>query len=474
MKKLKVQPNSIEYPIPLGIEKDGLNYYIDGHIDIFSKKYFKKNYTLYMRKYENCLLIYHLDYIVDNGNIIFSEKPLLKILKKHSKKVKKLVYEILDENFFDSNFDVIVFLEKNIYSNDCLLTNYNKYLFESFILELLEESYFFEGILEYNEKYSLNERFFFKVLEIYLNNQENLLEFIFKFKLFNSFNELLNNKISLSNFIIDKEKQKVCYSLLMFIKENMGIEILEEINSISMFSNDEIKLIEIFFSKCFKMFESMGCKPSKIFEFSIPEIFEILTHTKLVKQTLDYYVEQLFSKFWFIESVDFFKNYIDYLRIASYIQELDKEYTYSYFPKDVQSEHNKTSLKYTNLIKKDNEGYTIKEIKEFKSTVSKYINLEYSNDEYSVIVPKTISDVINEGDKLNHCVAGYVKLILDKKSQICFLRKNDNKEISYLTLEIKNNNIFQAKKFNNQLPNSEDIEFIKEWSNIKGLKIKQF
>ena len=81
---------------------------------------------------------------------------------------------------------------------------------------------------------------------------------------------------------------------------------------------------------------------------------------------------------------------------------------------------------------------------------------EYNDNTYCVIAPKSSKDLIIEGDRLNHCVASYIKRVIDGYCLIYFLRKKDNKEDSLITFEVRNNAIVQVKGSHNRKPTRQE------------------
>lgn len=88
------------------------------------------------------------------------------------------------------------------------------------------------------------------------------------------------------------------------------------------------------------------------------------------------------------------------------------------------------------------------------------------NQDYSIILPKNISDVINEGKTMHHCVGSYVDRIIQRKSVIYFLRKADDLEgRSVATFEVNplTDSIVQIQAPYNKRPEEKAIKFIKKW-----------
>lgn len=104
----------------------------------------------------------------------------------------------------------------------------------------------------------------------------------------------------------------------------------------------------------------------------------------------------------------------------------------------------------------------LKEIKE------KY---EYRTEEFLILVPRSLLDIITEGQALHHCVAftdRYFDRIKTRETYILFLRKAEDPEVPYYTLEVEpNGTIRQHRSYFDEEPNIEYIRgFLKEWQQV--------
>jgi len=59
-----------------------------------------------------------------------------------------------------------------------------------------------------------------------------------------------------------------------------------------------------------------------------------------------------------------------------------------------------------------------------------------SDDTYSIIAVKELLDLVKEGRVLNHCVGSYVDSVSNGNEYILFLRKNDNVDIPFYTIDV--------------------------------------
>ena len=112
--------------------------------------------------------------------------------------------------------------------------------------------------------------------------------------------------------------------------------------------------------------------------------------------------------------------------------------------------------------------------KEFGKIAISWNKWLYENDDYSIVAPKTPNDIAQEGITLHHCVKSYISRVLEKRTNILFLRKKEELEVPFFTIEVTNDGaIQQIHGFGNRnLSTEPDAEpFVKEW--IKKCKMKE-
>lgn len=104
---------------------------------------------------------------------------------------------------------------------------------------------------------------------------------------------------------------------------------------------------------------------------------------------------------------------------------------------------------------------------EYQEVISQLNVQEYDNGEFSITIPKTTQDIINEGKALHHCVGVYVDKVVRREDMIYFLRKDIN--TPYVTIEVKDKKVTQVEgDMNNRFisKGSPEYEAIKEWARI--------
>lgn len=98
---------------------------------------------------------------------------------------------------------------------------------------------------------------------------------------------------------------------------------------------------------------------------------------------------------------------------------------------------------------------------------------EYADDNFSIVVPKEMNKITKEGVYLHHCVGGYISRVAEGRTNILFLRKNEEINIPFFTIEVNNHNeIIQIHGlYNRWLGNEPDaVKFVIDWIHKKGIR----
>lgn len=129
-------------------------------------------------------------------------------------------------------------------------------------------------------------------------------------------------------------------------------------------------------------------------------------------------------------------DYVDYIKECEKLGYDLKEPSVIY-PSDLRTAHRRTSA----LVKIEN-NLAIEQ-----SIQVKYEQLheacEWNDDKYAIVMPKTADEIITEGATLNHCVGGYCERVARGECIILFLRKIEEVDKPFFTVEIRPN----MKKF---------------------------
>ena len=97
---------------------------------------------------------------------------------------------------------------------------------------------------------------------------------------------------------------------------------------------------------------------------------------------------------------------------------------------------------------------------------------EYSGDEYTIVAPSVIEDVLLEGIALSHCVASserYWERIERQEAYVLFLRKTSDADKPYYTLEVEPNGTVRQMRteYDRQGEDIDDVrKFLSSWQRI--------
>ena len=150
---------------------------------------------------------------------------------------------------------------------------------------------------------------------------------------------------------------------------------------------------------------------------------------------------------------DFINELRDYLRMCK--QDDIKPTLYSSYLKQT---HDITSRNHNVKVEQEKEEMFQSKYKDFKP---------YRGKKYIVVAPKNSNDLKKEGDTLNHCVASYIKRVIDGECLIYFLRID--KDESLITFEVRHNDIVQVRGLHNRKPNENEVQALKDFAKYRKL-----
>lgn len=152
-----------------------------------------------------------------------------------------------------------------------------------------------------------------------------------------------------------------------------------------------------------------------------------------------------------------YSDYVDQCRELKY----DLHDTAISTPHDFSAIHTRLS----NIIKYGNsEGLAAI----FRQNMESRRILEYAKNGLIIRQPQSYEEIVEEGKILNHCVGGYAKRHALGKLHIMFIRRMDEPEKPYYTMEVNTNGeIVQCRGFKNNSANNPKpqkiVDFEKEY-----------
>ena len=167
---------------------------------------------------------------------------------------------------------------------------------------------------------------------------------------------------------------------------------------------------------------------------------------------------------------DAISDWRDYLKAAKTI-EVDLTDNKAKYPSSLKREHDRAMAKQKVIL-------DAKKEKTFKAETEEYGRLYSHKDKnYMIIPPKDMKDLFEEGRKLNHCVGTYADRIIQGTSCIMFIRKTEEPDKPYFTIEISRGNkcISQLRANSNRRLNhsteKELAKFLRDWAKKKKLAL---
>ena len=149
--------------------------------------------------------------------------------------------------------------------------------------------------------------------------------------------------------------------------------------------------------------------------------------------------------------------YSDYLQMCQG-QNYDMKSSQVLFPKHCNEAHDKLSR----YIKKCRDEQTKRAFREVYENLAEKANL--TSKKLQIVCPKQTDDLITEGQALHHCVGTYIDRVAAKKCLIVFVRRVEEPEKPFVTVEVSNGKIVQIRGERNSDPTEEVKKFVDLWS----------
>ena len=109
-----------------------------------------------------------------------------------------------------------------------------------------------------------------------------------------------------------------------------------------------------------------------------------------------------------------------------------------------------------------------------KRYAEKYRQYRYCDEQYGIIIPRTIKDILEESEQQHNCLYQSVMEILRQDMVVVFMRERSKKNKSLVTIEVGRQEILQVKACCNRDPSDKQMMFIGKFAKAKGLLFKDF
>ena len=160
--------------------------------------------------------------------------------------------------------------------------------------------------------------------------------------------------------------------------------------------------------------------------------------------------------------------YNDYMNMAERLK-MDISSEQIYKPKDLKKAHTKVIDLLSQAGWEKTAQDASKKFPKVSEELPRLSKYEYKGSAYQIVAPRTITDIVREGSLLGHCIHTcdfYYQRIETKESFIMFLRKNDDPEKPWYTLEVEPSGNIRQKR--TVVDNQNDdlkaaVPFLHEW-----------
>lgn len=158
----------------------------------------------------------------------------------------------------------------------------------------------------------------------------------------------------------------------------------------------------------------------------------------------------------YCNEIEVFSDWLDYLKDCKELKiDLDKKD--NMFPKNLYVQH-QNFIKQIEYIKNKEIDYKIKE--RLKETEKRYC-FEWNG---LLIRPaRSQGELIEEGKRMHHCVGGYAERYANGVTNILFIRRVENPDTEFYTVEVCNDTVIQVRGKRNRTQTKEVEAFMKEF-----------
>lgn len=165
----------------------------------------------------------------------------------------------------------------------------------------------------------------------------------------------------------------------------------------------------------------------------------------------------------------------DYIRMCKQLK-YDLNNDFVLFPRDLKLRHDQC-VDQINYIESEKKRKTANKSNKEISKMYQQVMKQYSfaNDKLIIMVPKDAGEIIYEGQSLHHCVGSYVQRVNRKETTILFIRKKEDMDKPFYTMEVKDNKVVQVRGLYNAAMTPDVKGFVKrfETNRLKKAKMKE-
>lgn len=210
-----------------------------------------------------------------------------------------------------------------------------------------------------------------------------------------------------------------------------------------------------------------------------PEDIKFIEDKMSPQQVMNYIEKQRAAGYQYREVPEILGQWGDYLSMCkAQNKNMDDEMVYK--PRDLKLRHDQAvadadQLRIVKAMEQNKEirATEAEKMREKYPQAEKNLNdirerYEYQDEEYIIIVPHDLVEIIEDGQALHHCAGAserYFDRIESRETYICFLRKTEMPKIPFYTIEVEpSGTIRQHRSYLDEEPGIEQIRgFLRKW-----------
>lgn len=174
------------------------------------------------------------------------------------------------------------------------------------------------------------------------------------------------------------------------------------------------------------------------------------------------YIEGLKSKGPYAMRNQEVNDYHDYLQLAAGLgYNLDDDWIL--YPKNLKERHDQLTEEQNERKAELEKESDDKKDRKLKRTIKRkgWTRYEMETEQLLIRLPKCAHEIRKEGNAQHHCVATYMDRMVAGETCILFIRKKEEQDKSYYTVEVKDNEVIQVRGKYNVAPSEDVEEFMK-------------
>lgn len=162
---------------------------------------------------------------------------------------------------------------------------------------------------------------------------------------------------------------------------------------------------------------------------------------------------------------EMYRFYKDYLEQAQKLEAFTTDGGFL-FPRDFMAAHDRIADLYNAKLEAERQEKE-KVLMKKSAALTKRLREQYGyeDEHYTIVLPRTMDDIVYEGKALRHCVGGYAQRHFEGVTVIVFIRRKEAVSTPYFTVELRpgTGSIVQIHGLRNCNPDSDLQAFVDAW-----------